>query len=287
MKKRIDDITHPSRRAAAIRRLFNIMLDNGYPEKVLNRLLYQAPRQPPSVIDLINQEPIVVQSEVTTTSPQHPIEDPLNSVDNPLRPNIQGPQPRTGETIVVSQDATPARRYAVLPFIQGLTHKLIALFSKGNSDLKIAQYNLLTNKKLFTTNKDPVPLEHRHDVVYKIPCKDCNLSYIGQTSQTIKQRMTLHKSDVRLKNARCALTSHVSKTGHNMLFDGVKVLDNQKNLSKRLFLEMCYINNNENLINNRSDIDGLSSIYSFLLSLDKYKGLLHDVSETLIIDHRE
>lgn len=281
MKKRIHDITHPSRRETAVRRLFNIMLDNGYPEKVLNRLLYQTPR--PAVVP-DNQQPTVVQQEVVLTTSPSRIEDSLNARDSPPQPRSRSPRPPAEEATTVDQDPLHARRYAVLPYIQGLTHKLIVLFSKNNNDLKIAQYNLLTNKKLFTTNKDPIPLEHKHDVVYEITCQNCNLSYIGQTSQTIKQRITLHKSDVRLRNKRCALTTHVETTGHTMLFDDVKILDSHKNLNRRLFLEMCHINNNENSINNRSDIDSLSSIYSFLLSLDKYKKLLHDVSQVSITD---
>lgn len=268
MKKRIYDITHPSRRDAAIRRLFNIMLDNGYPEKILNRLIYQAPRQPTPLIIQSDRQSRVIQPEVALTTPQHPCQPPSDT---------QAALPLTHEA---DQDAVHARRYAVLPYIEGLTHKLVTLFSKNDVHLKIAQYNLLTNKSLFTTNKDPVPTLHRHDVVYQITCHGCNLSYIGQTSQTIKQRITLHKSDVRLNNTRCALSAHVSETNHSMNFEDVKILEHNRVLSRRLFLEMCHINNNVNSINNRSDIDSLSSIYSFLLSLDKQDSLLHDITSS-------
>ncbi|KAL3286072.1 hypothetical protein HHI36_000585 [Cryptolaemus montrouzieri] len=92
--------------------------------------------------------------------------------------------------------------------------------------------------------------------------------YVGQSGQTLNKRLVLHKSDAKLRPDRCALAQHVFSTGHNMCFDNVEILDTEKNLTKRKFLEMCYITQN-NTMNSRTDVNNLSNIYSFLLTLDE------------------
>ena len=107
------------------------------------------------------------------------------------------------------------------------------------------------------------------NVVYCISCRTCQGSYVGQTSQCLKNRIVAHKSDSRLYPDRCALASHINTTKHSVDFDNVKILEKENNSSKRLFLEMCHIKKQENSINKKTDVDGLSIIYSYLLSIIK------------------
>src|SRR3978361_1075829 len=105
----------------------------------------------------------------------------------------------------------------------------------------------------FSKLKDALPTHQRSDVVYCITCQ-CNRRYEGQCSTTVRQRMTLHRSDSNLRPNRCTLATHVAKTGHRPGYDDVKILAVQKHLGKRLFLEMCYINEQEDPINNKTDL---------------------------------
>ena len=41
--------------------------------------------------------------------------------------------------------------------------------------------------------KDPVPQECRKGMVYKVQCSSCDMSYIGETGQTLQLRMKEHK----------------------------------------------------------------------------------------------
>uniref|UniRef100_A0A6P7GU27 Uncharacterized protein LOC114346723 n=1 Tax=Diabrotica virgifera virgifera TaxID=50390 RepID=A0A6P7GU27_DIAVI len=82
--------------------------------------------------------------------------------------------------------------YKKLPFINGLTHSVISIF-KDVPNINIAKYNTMNSKQLFSKIKDPVPTLYRSNVVYEIPCLGCQNSYIGQTSQWLKQRITQHK----------------------------------------------------------------------------------------------
>ena len=159
-------------------------------------------------------------------------------------------------------------KFATVPYIENLSHKLINLF-KTYSNIKIAQYNIITNRINFTPLKDKLHPLLNSNVVYSIPCKDCNNVYIGQTSQLLKKRLTLHKSDVKLRPERCALARHSHDTGHSFGFDDVKILELENNSFTKSFLEMCHINNHDNTVNSRTDINRLSTFYKYLLYIDK------------------
>ena len=46
-----------------------------------------------------------------------------------------------------------------------------------------------TLKSMLSKTKDKMKIEERNDVVYKIPCKDWNLCYIGETSKQVISRV--------------------------------------------------------------------------------------------------
>ena len=105
-------------------------------------------------------------------------------------------------------------------------------------------------------------------MVYSVPCSDCELRYIGQTSQQLKQRLTQHKSDINKINKNCALAIPCRTLKHTMQFDNAKILEQETRTNKRSFLEMIHIQkNNSFTMNSKTDIGNLSSIYSFLISL--------------------
>ncbi|KAK9873617.1 hypothetical protein WA026_023296 [Henosepilachna vigintioctopunctata] len=104
----------------------------------------------------------------------------------------------------------PIVRYRSLPYFPSLTAKLCHIFSEID-ELKVAKYNFITGRSVFTRLKDKIPSSLTSDCIYSVPCLDCEGVYIGQTSQTIKRRITLHKSDVRLCPDRCALALHFSQ----------------------------------------------------------------------------
>lgn len=64
---------------------------------------------------------------------------------------------------------------------------------------------------------------------------------MGQTSQKINKRLALHKSDPRLYPERSALAVHVFSTKHAIDYKNCKLLHKEDNYSKRIFLEMAFI----------------------------------------------
>ncbi|XP_044751864.1 uncharacterized protein LOC123311820 [Coccinella septempunctata] len=233
LKKRIEDITHPTLTKGALGRLFQLMKDNGYSNQLLKKLLYSTTRPP---------EPTL-----------------------------------TAENGGNDDDIQDRITFAKLPYIKELTFELTKLFKKY-MNIKVARYTLVATKSFFSNTKEKLKNSFKRNVVYQIKCKHCPQVYIGQTSQALAKRISLHKSDSTIRPDRCALGQHIRNTGHNADFDNVMVLEQEDNYNKRLFLEMCHIQQN-NTMNTKSDTSNLSSIYSFLLRCDQYGRNPQDLTE--------
>ncbi|XP_044748774.1 uncharacterized protein LOC123309637 [Coccinella septempunctata] len=147
-----------------------------------------------------------------------------------------------GETQVV---------YRSLPNIHNLTNKIKDCF-RDRKDLRIVSQCKKRVSDLYSRLKDPVPVSLRSSVVYEIECDSCHETYVGQTSQWLKNRITLHKSDIRTNNPRCALSTHANRLSHNIDFDNVKILDTNSNYRKRCILEMINIKTQRSQINKKN-----------------------------------
>ena len=98
--------------------------------------------------------------------------------------------------------------------------------------------------------------------VYKIPCKQCDQAYIGQSKNTINKRNSQHMAMCRrkiklktLKNAKKdnGLAFHHQKTGHKFDFDSTEILLQHKNYCRRLLLEGIEIKYNKNVLTYSQD----------------------------------
>ena len=77
--------------------------------------------------------------------------------------------------------------------------------------------------------------------VYWIPCKDCKLKYIGETSRNIHVCMKKHKRDIRIGNSNNALFRHISQHNHNFDFNSAKTLTYIHNKNLRWIFEAASI----------------------------------------------
>lgn len=107
--------------------------------------------------------------------------------------------------------------YGKIPFIPEITPKLTRVLKRDN--IRFGYYNLITNNSFFSSMKDKVPVMFRSNVVYLIPCNNCNHVYIGNTSTWLKTRLTIYKSDIKTKKTRCALAEHMTRLQHEPEFE--------------------------------------------------------------------
>ena len=80
--------------------------------------------------------------------------------------------------------------------------------------------------------------------MYKIPCKDCEKAYVGQTGHSVDQRIKEHKRALAsLDYSMSAVAEHAIKTDHNIGWEEFEILDSHLELHKMLFGVMAHKKN--------------------------------------------
>ena len=109
-----------------------------------------------------------------------------------------------------------------------------------------------TVKSFLPSLKNPVPYLQRSQIVYQVPCKNCDFVYIGQTKNSLGKRLKQHQYDVKKRNvANSSLANHVFSEcmGHEIDWEKAKVIENEPKFKARLLKESYYIQNNKKSMN--------------------------------------
>ncbi|KYQ47791.1 hypothetical protein ALC60_13177, partial [Trachymyrmex zeteki] len=146
-----------------------------------------------------------------------------------------------------------------VPFVRGITEK----FNRLRSDhMRVSFYSINKLREFIRVQKDPLPRNNRSNVVYKISCKNCDASYVGQTCRQLKTRITEHKNHIRWNTStRNVITEHRLQEGHEFDWDNVAILDEEPHYRKRLTSEMIFIRKQTHGLNMQTDMEGLPKAY--------------------------
>ena len=120
---------------------------------------------------------------------------------------------------------------------------------------------------VFSKSKDKIPKEQKSNVVYSIECQ-CKRKYVGQTSQYLQTRFRQHQRDGTNRTesiSKSALSHHLSRTNHEIMFEKTAVLLQEDNKVKRDILEMIKIKSTHNTVNLKTDTALLPQVYDHLL----------------------
>jgi len=102
-------------------------------------------------------------------------------------------------------------------------------------------------------------------IVYMVECSDCPSVYVGETSQSLKKRISQHSNDVKNSICSTALSSHALENDHKFKFTVVSTFGREENNKKRRILEVINIMKKENTVNYKTDCNHLSDVYTSLL----------------------
>ena len=93
--------------------------------------------------------------------------------------------------------------------------------------------------------------------VYKIPCKDCDQVYIGETGRDLDTRIKEHKYACKIGNSNNALFVHSFDNNHSIDWKSSQMLYKCSNFKKRRIVESVCIDkyNNFNLSEGMYKID--------------------------------
>ena len=122
-------------------------------------------------------------------------------------------------------------------------------------------------RNFIRAQKDILPIQSNKNVVYKISCKNCDASYVGQTMRQLKTRMSEHRNHIhRNTTTQSVITEHRINLDHEFDWENVQILDREPYLSKRLVSEMAHIKLQKNSLNSQTDTDFLHHAYVSILN---------------------
>ena len=126
-----------------------------------------------------------------------------------------------------------------LPFVNELECFTKNFFKKLNINFVFSTINKLNN--VIVLGKDREEKYNKNNVVYKINCKNCEATYVGQTGRRLNIRIKEHRKKYLDKDDKSSIFAHPENNNHTIDFDNIKILDTEINNGKRLFSEAFFI----------------------------------------------
>ncbi|XP_062716065.1 uncharacterized protein LOC134291828 [Aedes albopictus] len=248
-------------------KIFQILRQNNYPSALINRLTSHIRNNQAALTTATPSNHNIQHSH----PPQQPSQaDPGTTTILPISQHtLQAPNSQIPNEVV----------YKSMPNIPILSRTISEILKREYPSVKIATYNIKSTKTLLKPVKDAVTPLEQHNVIYSIPCTNCDKVYIGMTTNHLKKRISGHRSNVNKHSnttehdtqPKTALIQHMLDCQHTFNLDGTKIVDRSYRSSALPMLEMCHIHNTSNTVNFRTDVDGLNITYA---------GILHTVKTT-------
>ena len=143
----------------------------------------------------------------------------------------------------------PKHKRVSLPFIPGLANRIRRIFSEVDVQVCFAPPVSLGS---ILSKKKPKNSEVK-GLVYRIPCTQCDWSYVGETGRTLNDRIKEHKRAVKNMSTASEIANHCLNEDHRMDWEGSKIIGREKWHTKRLFKEAWCSNKYQS--GNRTFID--------------------------------
>ena len=151
-----------------------------------------------------------------------------------------------------------------IPYVKGASEKFKLALNKYKVQPAYKPMNNL--HKYIKTGKDKAKKEELSNVVYKIDCKNCNYSYVGQTKRKLKTRLKEHINDIKKPiDSLSVISNHRIDNEHVMDWDNTRILDSERAYYKRLISEMIHIKTQRKVLNKQSDTERFPDVYLPLL----------------------
>ena len=110
-----------------------------------------------------------------------------------------------------------------------------------------------TLRSVLSKPKDKIGMESQSNIVYEIPCKDCDSVYVGETKRQFKTRVKEHMTAVRNCDIdKYEIAEHSWKNDHVIDWDNKKIIDRESGWTARKVKETIHSFNKSNRINSIS-----------------------------------
>jgi len=182
----------------------------------------------------------------------------------------------------IQQLSDEPKSTVVIPYVQDLSEAVSRVYKRHG--IPIAMRPFQSIRSLLVHPKDRHRPQDICECVYKIPCKNCNKTYIGKTGRAFGVRLQEHRQEVSQRDVRAytrstgrslageqnksADTDHAISLNHVIDWDQAKVIDRESNRGDRWIKEAIHIRKEQDKSTNRDEGSyQLSHIYDNLSTM--------------------
>ncbi|XP_072019409.1 uncharacterized protein [Amphiura filiformis] len=157
-------------------------------------------------------------------------------------------KPKSKKERKKKDDSNKSKGLVVVPYVEGVSERISRVFKTYNIATAMKPHCTLRN--LLVHPKDKREPHNSTDVIYSIPCKNCNSAYIGETGRKFGKRLDEHKTEaekigdnIKTRATRkasqsvihkSAITDHVVENNHVINWDEAKIVGKESNRYKRV-----------------------------------------------------
>ena len=154
------------------------------------------------------------------------------------------------------------RSRVTIPYIQGVSEAVTRILS--DIDVQVYMKPFRTLRRILFHPKDRVPDDDKSNVVYKINCRDCDASYVGETKRALKTRVSEHRRAVeKMDFLGSALAQHAWEHDHHIDWTSTCILSVESHYRSRLAREAIHIHRQPSSLNR--DRGSLPDTYDHLI----------------------
>ena len=154
-----------------------------------------------------------------------------------------------------SNKSEKSKGLVVLPYVKNVTDTIQRMLKKHNIASAVRPHT--TMRKILVHPKDQIKKEHKCGVIYEVPCKNCNQTYVGETGRQLGVRLNEHRKETEIESGgrytrsqrrasekewkKSAITEHACRKNHVIDWDNTRVIDRESDRFKRWVRESIWI----------------------------------------------
>ena len=153
---------------------------------------------------------------------------------------------KTGQ-INQKKETLNSRGMVTIPYVKGLSEAFSRILKTYRICAAVRPHTVL--RSMLVHPKDKISDEEKPEVVYKIPCKNCERVYVGETGRPLAARVKEHRKEVdsitgifiRTVCNKSAITDHACNENHVIDWENAKVIDRESVKAGRHIREAIWI----------------------------------------------
>ena len=215
-------------------------------ERVIRRMKQQASSDPGSVSDgQGSSDPGSVSNEQASSDSGSMSNEQASSDSGSVSNNQTSSDAGSVSNEVCSDSGSVTNHHEVatvstwvsVPYVRGMSEAIV----KTLRPLGIGVAHRASPWK-WTLCAGLIPEKSRKGVIYRVPCKECDAVYIGETLRNLEERLREHQWHVEKNDLKgSAIAEHVWKTGHTIAWDKAQVIDYEQRWGARKSKESSHI----------------------------------------------